>query len=106
MFSRVTQLEVDPVRASVEGALKVFSDQVLPGLKEQPGYEGVYVFANQDGRAMLVSFWDTEEAAAAGMDEGWYSKTIDEHVTLFRAPPGRERYQVLFADPPEGRSDA
>jgi heme-degrading monooxygenase HmoA len=101
MFSRVTQLEVDPVRASVEGALKVFSDEVLPDLEVQPGYEGVYVFANEDGRGMLVSFWDSEEAAAAGVGDGWYSKKLEEHVTLFRAPPGRDRYQVLFADPPE-----
>ncbi len=88
------------MRASVEGALKVFSDEVLPELREQPGYEGVYVFANEEGHGMIVTFWASEEEAAAGATEGWYASKLEQHVTLFRAPPGRERYAVLFADRP------
>jgi len=100
MFSRVTLLEVDVVRTSVEQALGIFSDRVLPELRRQPGYEGVYVFANAEGRGMIVSFWSSEEAAAAGAADDWYSQQLEEHLTLFRSPPGRERYEVLFAEAP------
>ena len=100
MFSRVTLLEVDVVRTSVEEALGVFNERVLPQLRSQPGYEGVYVFANAEGRGMIVSFWSSEEAAAAGTANGWYSRQLEENLTLFRSPPGRERYEVLFAEAP------
>ena len=100
MFSRVTQLEIDLIRTSAEQALGVFTEQVLPGLRQQPGYEGVYVFVNPEGKGMIVSFWASEEAASAGVSEGWYAQQLQEHVALFRSPPGRDRYQVVFAEAP------
>lgn len=100
MFSRVTLLEVDVVRTSVEEALGIFNERILRQLRSQPGYEGVYVLANAEGRGMIVSFWSSEEAAAAGAADGWYSQQLEEHLTLFRSPPGRERYKVLFAESP------
>src|SRR3954452_137510 len=95
MFSRVTQLEIDLMRTSVAGALRVFADQVMPELQTQPGYEGVYVFASEEGRGMVVTFWDSAAAAEEGVDDGWYAGALEAHVTLFRSPPGRERYEVL-----------
>jgi hypothetical protein len=100
MFSRVTLLEVDVVRTTVKEALGVFNDRVLPELRSQPGYEGVYVFANAEGRGMIVSFWSSDEAATAPPAAAWYSRQLEEHLTLFRSPPGRESYEVLFADAP------
>ncbi|HZA79354.1 MAG TPA: hypothetical protein VE623_23490 [Acidimicrobiales bacterium] len=52
------------------------------------------------GKAALVSFWDTEEQADAGIVGGFYAETLARYVTLFAAPPGRERYEVLVADVP------
>jgi len=60
----------------------------------------VYVIANPDGRGMIMSFWESEEAAAAGAAESWYAEKLEEYVTLFRSPPARERYAVLFAEAP------
>jgi heme-degrading monooxygenase HmoA len=100
VYSRVTQFEVDVLRVRVEDALAMYRERILPELHEQPGYEGVYVFMSPEGRGMIVSFWDSEEAAAAGAMDGWYAKTLEEHMTLFRSPPGRERYEVLLAETP------
>ena len=41
--------EIDPGRGTVEDAVEVFRESVLPALHEQPGFDGVYV-AN-DGMA-------------------------------------------------------
>jgi heme-degrading monooxygenase HmoA len=71
---------------------------VLPALRRQPGYEGVYVLTTPEGRALLMTLWASEEAAEAGSPDGFYSEQLARHATLFRAPPGRERYEVSFAE--------
>ena len=99
MFARVTLLEIDTLRVSVEDALKLYEDDVMPGLREQPGYLGVYGLATPDGKALLMSFWDTA-AHAETVENTWYSGVLDEFMTLFRSPPGRESYEVRIAEPP------
>jgi hypothetical protein len=44
--------------------------------------------------------WDTEEQANVGGMTGFYAETLARYVTLFAAPPGRERYEVLVVDVP------
>jgi heme-degrading monooxygenase HmoA len=98
VYSRVTLLEIDPLRADVESAFAMFRARVLPRLRDQDGFEGVLVLATPEGQAMLVSFWATEEAAEATAETGFYAEALAEHATLFRSPPGRERYEVLHAE--------
>jgi hypothetical protein len=98
MYSRVTLLEIDTLRTTVGDALGMFEEHVLPRLREQEGYEGVVVLANPDGQAMLVSVWETKEAAAESA--AFAAGALDEFVTLFRSPPGREGYEVLLAEMP------
>ena len=97
MYARVTQLEIDTLRVGVDEALALFREEVVPVMREQEGYQGAYVLATTDGKAVLISFWETEEQAA---ETPFYSGLIAEFVTLFRAPPGRESYEVRFADAP------
>ncbi len=99
MHSRVTLLEIDTLRTTVDDAVELFQTRVLPDLSELDGYEGVVVLANPDGKALLVSIWETEEAAAASAR--FAQDALERFVTLFRAPPGREQYEVRFADVPE-----
>ncbi len=98
MYSRVTLLEIDTLRATIPAAVALFEEEVLPGLREQQGYEGVVVLANPDGKALLVSVWEDEEAATASA--GFATQALEEFVTMFRSPPGREGYDVVFAEMP------
>lgn len=100
MYARTTLLEIDTLRVSVDDALARFNEAVLPALREQPGFSGVYVLTTPEGRAMLISFWDSAEQAEAGSDARWYSGTLEQFMTLFRAPPGSERYEVRVAIAP------
>jgi heme-degrading monooxygenase HmoA len=100
MYARTTLLEIDTLRFPLAEAVAQFEASVMPRLREQPGFRGLYVLTTPEGRAMLVSFWDTAEQADASVEQGWYPETLAEHTTLFRAPPGRERYQVRIAVPP------
>jgi heme-degrading monooxygenase HmoA len=100
MYARATLLEIDTLRVPLDDAVDLFENTVLPRVRELPGFRGVYVLTTPEGRAMLVSFWDTAEQAEAGGNHGWYPEVLAEYTTLFRAPPGRERYEVKLAIPP------
>jgi len=100
MFARTTLLEIDTLRVSVESAAAQFEAAVMPRLQEQPGFRGVYALTTPDGRGLLITFWDTAEQAGAGGESGWYPEVLREYTTLFKAPPGRESYEVRVAMPP------
>jgi heme-degrading monooxygenase HmoA len=102
MIARVTMADIDPVRMGIDDAIEVFRESVLPALHEQPGYEGVYVLVTPDGQSLVLTFWDSEEEADAGLEgsRSFYAEQVEKFVTLYKAPPGREHYQVVLAEAP------
>lgn len=106
MFARVTLLEIDLIRTDLDSAFEVFRRDTLPALHEREGFRGVYVLATPEGRGLLMSLWDTAEAADASSNNPHYMEALVEHTALFKAPPGRERYEVMFAEAPALDIDA
>ena len=102
MVARVTLAEIDVLRTRVEDAVQLFEGSVVPALSEQDGYEGVYVLVTPDGKALVMTLWEDEEAAESGLASGHYARQLEKFVTFFRAPPGRETYDVVVADAPTG----
>lgn len=98
MYARVTQLEIDTTRIEMDKAVRLFDEEVLPAVRELDGYEGTYVLANPDGKALLLTFWETEEAADAHQESGFYAEHLARFTAIFRSPPGRERYAVVLID--------
>lgn len=102
MFARVTQLEIDTTRIELDYAVQLFRAEVLPAIREQEGYDGTFVLANPDGKALLLTFWQTEEQAEANAPTGQYSEHLARFSAIFASPPGRGRYAVYVADQPVG----
>jgi heme-degrading monooxygenase HmoA len=104
MVARVTLAELDVVRMRLENAIELFKESVVPALREQDGYQGVYVLLSPQGKVLAITFWESEEAAEAGIAGGrsFYAQQIEKFVTLYRSPPGREHYEVVLADAPAG----
>jgi heme-degrading monooxygenase HmoA len=100
MVARVTLAEVDTVRLRLEDAIELYKSSVLPALHEQEGYEGAYVLATPEGKAVVLTFWDDEDSATAGVASGFYAEQVEKFVTFFRAAPGREIYEVVVAEAP------
>jgi hypothetical protein len=98
VFSRVALIEIDTMRIGVDDAAQVFTREVLPQLQRQEGYSGAAVLVTPEGRGMIITFWHTEDEAAAAADLG--TGLLEQYVTLFRAPPGRDHYTVAVADLP------
>jgi hypothetical protein len=95
MFSRVTQLEIDTLRIDIDDAVELYRTEVVPLLRGEDGYEGALVLATPEGKAVLITFWETEEQA---QETQFYSEVIAQYVTLFAAAPGRECYEVKLDD--------
>ncbi len=101
MFARVTLVEIDPVRMSVPAAVELFKRDVEPDMRAQSGFEGVYVLTTPDGKAMVISLWSTKDAVESSNASGYYNTQLAKFGTVFRAPPGREQYEVALAETPQ-----
>ena len=99
MYSRVMQLEIDTLSITTQEAVDLFRTRVLPDLRTQDGYEGVVVLANPDGKAEIVTFWETPEEASAAAAFG--SEALERFVTVFRSPVGRDQYEVVLTELPD-----
>ena len=100
MVARVTLAEVDVVRASLASLVKLFEESVVPAQREQEGYRGCYVLTTPEGKALVMTFWEDEEAAAKSLEGGHYGRQVEKFVTVYRAAPGREAYDVAVVDEP------
>jgi len=96
MYSRVTQLEIDTLRVSLDEATWLFREHVMPRLREEDGYEGALALITPEGKGMIVTFWDTEEGAKDA--SGFAAAELARYMTMFASPPGRESYEVAYCD--------
>jgi heme-degrading monooxygenase HmoA len=102
MVARVTMAEIDPVRQDPRRAIERFDSVLIPALHEQEGYEGCYVLLSEEGKALVLTFWSSEQAARASRDSGFYQAQIEKlsDFVVFRSAPGREGYEVVVSDMP------
>lgn len=98
MFARATHFEIDTLRISLDDALARFRELVLPALKAQPGYKGILVMRTPEGKGLLLSLWETGEAAQAGVMSGYYDEQISKFLMFTRQPPGRDHYEVVYSE--------
>jgi heme-degrading monooxygenase HmoA len=102
MVARVTLAEIDPVRQSPQQAITVFEDSIVPALREQDGYVGCYVLLSDEGKVLVLTFWESDEKARASRVSGFYQAQIEKlsDFVFFRSSPGREGYDIVVADVP------
>jgi hypothetical protein len=99
MYARVTQLEIDPLRTEVHAVVELFKQEIVPTLGDKEGFSGELGLLTPEGKGVVVTLWDTEEQADAS-ESGFYADVLSRFVTFFRAPPGRERYEVVLCELP------
>ena len=102
MVVRATEAEIDVVRTNPADAVEIFEQSVVPALREQEGYEGCYVLLSEDGKMLIMSFWESNEAARATRVSGFYQEQITKlaDFVVYRQAPGREAYDVVVAETP------
>ena len=102
MVVRVSEAEIDVVRMNPHDAIDVFRHAVIPALHEQEGYEGCYVLLSEEGKVLVLTFWESNDAARASRLSGFYQQQIEKlgDLVVFRQAPGREAYDVVAAETP------
>ena len=102
MIARVLEGDIDAVRMSLDDAVDTVRGSVVPALRDQEGYGGMYLLLTDEGKALAISLWTTEEAAEAGTVDSrpLYEDEIEKFTAIYRAAPGRETYSVALADTP------
>jgi hypothetical protein len=98
MFARVTLFEIDTTRLPLQEGEQLFTEQVLPRVRQQAGFRGVYLMRTPEGKGMVLTLWESEEAAERGIESGFYQEQVGTFVTFMRQPPGREQYEVVLAE--------
>ena len=98
MHARVTQFEIDTLRISLPDAVEVFKERVLPRLRAHPECDGVMALSTQEGKGLLLSFWETADAADRALASGFYDEQVGEFTMFLRQPPGREHYEVVLEE--------
>jgi heme-degrading monooxygenase HmoA len=103
MVVRATEAEIDVVRTNPNDAIALFKESVIAALHEQEGYEGCYVLLSEEGKVLVLSFWESNEAARATRLSGFYQEQIQKlsDLVVFRQAPGREAYDVVVAETPQ-----
>jgi hypothetical protein len=96
VYSRVTLVEIDTMRVDIDEAAELFRTEVAPRLAEQGDYTGAVALVTPEGKGMIITFWETREGAQDA--SGIASAELERNMTMFRSPPGRELYEVAFAD--------
>lgn len=100
MYARTTLFEIDTLRVSVNDALEQFKALVVPEVQKQSGYEGLYVMSTPEGKGLIMTLWASKEAVEAGVESGYYDEQVAKFVAVFRAPAGRDHYEVIYAEAP------
>ena len=92
MFARltITQTKID----LLDEAVKVTKESVLPAAKSQKGFRGAYLLSQPNGKAIMISLWETEEDAVANEKSGYYQEQLAKFKDMFTAPPVHEGYNV------------
>lgn len=64
MFVRTIVADLVPGRA--DEAIRIFRDEIVPVIREQPGYIKTAIFVDREAhKAQTVSYWETKEAMEA-----------------------------------------
>ena len=74
----------------------------MPALHEQAGYEGVLRPRLPGGTGARPDFLGERGGGRRGPrgSRSFYAEQVEKFVTLYKAPPGRETYQVVLAEEP------
>lgn len=93
MNARVTIVQILP--GTLDQAVGLYRDSVVPAAKQQTGCRGVYLLTDRStGKGLSITLWETEADMAAGESSGYYQQQLAKFKDVFGAPPVREAYEV------------
>jgi heme-degrading monooxygenase HmoA len=93
MYARVTTFHMDP--SKLEEALDISRASILPVMKQQQGFKGVFTLVDrQAGKTLSITLWETEADVQAGASSGYLQGALAKLAPLVSAAPTVETYEV------------
>lgn len=82
--------------AEIPKAVEI-SRSILPMVKAQPGFVGVFLLVKPDGQNFSVSLWENQSFSEFNIENGWWRKRVDDFADVYTASPITENYVVEIA---------
>ena len=93
MYAGVVVVQIHPGKE--DEAIRLYRDEQVPVLQQQPGYRGGHLLLNRETRqAISVGFWDTEEQSRAFEASSVFTAAISRFTDLIVGSPVRDMYEV------------
>jgi hypothetical protein len=94
------ELLIAQIRPDAEDrACAVYREQMLPPLKEAPGYDASFLLTDLDvGKAVMIVIWETEADVTAERTNGNLQRRIALLSDVLAAPVLTEVYELTSAD--------
>lgn len=82
-------------KGSLDDALKIYEESVVPEGKIQEGYRGIYVMTNRElSKIISITLWDSTETMIRNEASGYYQAQVDKFKDYLVKPVDREIYEV------------
>lgn len=95
MFARVSTYQGDPGQA--EAGIDYARQSIVPRVRQVEGFEGLYYLVDrQSGKALSITFWESEEAMRASEEEANRLRT-ESAESAGAAVENVERYEVAVS---------
>ncbi len=95
MIARVSTYHIQPGRT--EEVSEVLRESVIPAAHQQVGFRGMMQLVDaNDGKAMTISLWDSQEAAERSETGGYYGTQLAHILPFLSGPPVREFFTLAL----------
>lgn len=97
MFARTIEAALVPGRA--DDAIRIYEEQVLPLLQEQPGYVRSTMLIDRDhNTAMTITIWDSKDSATATGEGTKYLKHAVGLLAGMVVPKSYKQWEIGLTD--------
>ena len=95
MYARVTTVQYTNAAALDEGAQN-YRESILPATQQLQGFKDVIALGDRStGKAMVITFWETEADAQAGITTGFVREQATKQAHLYSGTPTSEVFEVV-----------
>jgi heme-degrading monooxygenase HmoA len=95
MHARITTIEMDPNR--IDDSVQQVETEDVPGFKKIDGFRGFTMFVDRaGGKAIGISYWDSEEQMKASEDEVKDSRRRAAETGGAKSDPQVDRFEVAL----------
>ena len=92
MFCIATHYQTTP--GELREVVRVFREQAVPQMSQQPGFKGVCVMTKSDGELMVINLWETQQQALTWPQSTEHKNTMELLRPYLIGASSRDGYEV------------